>query len=112
QANRVNLQDLLRVVVQAATAGTRPGSHTVRLHFASDPLWINGDRELLHHALVNLVRNAIQAMPTGGTVTVSAQPVSGDGQFLLAISDTAVWLTAEALKRRGWPVGPRRTGVA
>jgi len=110
QANRVNLQDLLRVVVQAATAGTRPGSHTVRLHFASDPLWINGDRELLHHALVNLVRNAIQAMPTGGTVTVSAQPVSGDGQFLLTISDTGVGLTAEDLKRLGEPFFTQRSG--
>ena len=110
QANRVNLQDLLRVVVQAATAGTRPGSHTVRLHFPSDPLWINGDRELLHHALVNLVRNAIQAMPTGGTVTVSAQPVSGDGQFLLTINDTGVGLTAEDLKRLGEPFFTQRSG--
>ena len=110
QADRVNLQDLLRVVVQAATAGTRPGSHTVRLHFPSDPLWINGDRELLHHALVNLVRNAIQAMPTGGTVTVSAQPVSGDGQFLLTISDTGVGLTAEDLKRLGEPFFTQRSG--
>jgi len=110
QADRVNLQDLLRVVVQAATAGTRPGSHTVRLHFPSDPLWINGDRELLRHALVNLVRNAIQAMPTGGTVTVSAQPVSGDGQFLLTINDTGVGLTAEELKRLGEPFFTQRSG--
>ena len=110
QADRVNLQDLLRVVVQAATAGTRPGSHTVRLHCPSDPLWIIGDRELLHHALVNLVRNAIQAMPTGGTVTVSAQPASEDGQLLLSISDTGVGLTAEDLKRLGEPFFTQRSG--
>ena len=110
QADRVNLQDLLRVVVQAATAGTRPGSHTVRLHFPSDPLWINGDRELLRHALVNLVRNAIQAMPTGGTVTVSAQPAPGDAQFLLTINDTGVGLTAEELKRLGEPFFTQRSG--
>ena len=110
QADRVNLQDLLQVVVQAATAGTKAGRHTVRLHFASDPLWIIGDRELLHHALVNLVRNAIQAMPTGGTVTVSAQPAPGDGQFLLTISDTVVGLTAEDLKRLGEPFFTQRSG--
>jgi len=110
QADRVNLQDLPQVVVQAATAGTKAGRHTVRLHFASDPLWIIGDRELLHHALVNLVRNAIQAMPTGGTVTVSAQPAPGDGQFLLTISDTGVGLTAEDLKRLGEPFFTQRSG--
>jgi signal transduction histidine kinase len=110
QADRLNLQDLLRVVVQAAAAGTMPGSHTVQLHFPSAPLWIVGDRELLHHALVNLVRNAIQAMPSGGTVTVSAQPASGDGQFLLTITDTGVGLTAEDLKRLGEPFFTRRSG--
>ncbi len=110
QADRLNLQDLLRVVVQAAAAGTMPGSHTVQLHFPSVPLWIVGDRELLHHALVNLVRNAIQAMPSGGTVTVSAQPASGDGQFLLTITDTGVGLTAEDLKRMGEPFFTRRSG--
>ncbi len=110
QADRLNLPDLLRVVVQAATAGTMPGSHTVRLHFPSAPLWIVGDRELLHHALVNLVRNAIQAMPSGGTVTVSAQPASVDGQTLLTIADTGIGLTVEDLKRLGEPFFTQRSG--
>jgi signal transduction histidine kinase len=56
------------------------------------------------------VRNAIQAMPSGGTVTVSAQPASGDGQFLLTITDTGVGLTAEDLKRLGEPFFTRRSG--
>src|SRR5712692_2438372 len=110
RADRLNLQDLLRVVMQAASAGARPGSHTVQLIFPPDPLWIVGDRELLHHALVNLVRNAIQAMPSGGSVTVSAQFPSGDGQIVLIIADTGIGLTAEDLKRLGEPFFAQRSG--
>ena len=110
QADRLHVQDLLRVVEQAATAGTIRDIHTVRLRVPSEPLWIVGDRELLRHALVNLVRNAIQAMPSGGTVTVTAQPASGDGQILMTIADTGVGLTAEDLTRLGEPFFTKRAG--
>ncbi|TAL12806.1 MAG: hypothetical protein EPO02_00855 [Nitrospirae bacterium] len=110
RTDRVNLQETLRTVAQAAMAGTPAGSHTVRLTVPEEPLWVTGDRELLHHALVNLLRNAFQAMPSGGAVTVAAQPASDDGLHLLTVSDTGTGLSAEALKRLGEPFFTQRSG--
>jgi two-component system, NtrC family, nitrogen regulation sensor histidine kinase NtrY len=55
------------------------------------------DPELLHRALSNLVLNAIDAMPDGGTVTLSAQP-KGDS-VELRVADTGEGLTAEEYER-------------
>lgn len=110
QADRLNLQDILRAVAQAAMAGTATGSHAVRLNVPQEPLWINGDRELLHHALVNLLRNAFQAMPSGGAATVSVRPPSDEEFLLLTISDTGIGLSAEGLRRLGEPFFTQRAG--
>jgi signal transduction histidine kinase len=63
----------------AALAGTldqalRPDV-TVRTEIAPD-LWdFNADPEELYFALLNLCRNAADAMPNGGTITVAARNV-------------------------------------
>ena len=49
---------------------------------------IMGDEEQLWQAILNLVRNAIEAMPQGGTLTVST--ARDDNQVVLRISDTGV----------------------
>jgi signal transduction histidine kinase len=67
------------------------------LQVASDPLWIDVDPELLHRALSNLVLNAMDAMPDGGTLTLSAQP---KGEMVeLRVADTGEGLTPEECER-------------
>lgn len=58
---------------------------------------IMGDEEQLWQAILNLVRNAIEAMPQGGTLTVST--ARDDNQVVLRISDTGVGI-AEAERQR------------
>jgi signal transduction histidine kinase len=55
------------------------------------------DPELLHRALSNLVLNAIDAMPDGGTLTLSARPVADKIEFRIA--DTGSGLTPEECGR-------------
>jgi signal transduction histidine kinase len=64
---------------------------------AHEPMLLDADPELLHRALSNLVLNAMDAMPDGGTVTVSARPDADSIEFRVA--DTGEGLTPEECER-------------
>ncbi|MET0403970.1 MAG: MASE1 domain-containing protein [Cystobacter sp.] len=60
------------------------------------------DAQLLHRALINLFHNAIQAMPTGGTLRVELsrlEKTPGPPQALITISDTGPGIPPDAMKR-------------
>jgi len=68
-----------------------------RTDVAPEPMPLNADPELLHRALSNLVLNAIDAMPDGGTVTVAARPIADTVE--VRVSDTGEGLTPEECER-------------
>ena len=61
------------------------------------PLPIDADPEMLHRALGNLVLNAMDAMPDGGKLTLSAKP-AGD-KIEIRVADTGEGLTPEECER-------------
>ena len=67
------------------------------LEVAPDPMPLMVDPELLHRALSNLVLNAMDAMPNGGTLTLAAKPV--EGKIQIRIADTGEGLTPEECER-------------
>ena len=58
---------------------------------------IAADSELLHRALSNLVLNAVDAMPNGGTLTLRTHGY--DGKVTIEVSDTGSGLTPEECQR-------------
>jgi len=46
--------------------------------FSSDPLWVQGDSDLLRQVWFNLTMNAVQAMPDGGKLSISANKSKGN----------------------------------
>jgi signal transduction histidine kinase len=64
---------------------------------ARETMPLDADPELLHRALSNLVLNAMDAMPDGGIVTVSAKPAADNIEFRVA--DTGEGLTPEECER-------------
>jgi signal transduction histidine kinase/ActR/RegA family two-component response regulator len=58
---------------------------------------IMGDESELREVLVNIVFNAVDAMPQGGTLTLSAQGV--DGFVDISVSDTGIGMSEEVRQR-------------
>ncbi len=58
---------------------------------------IAADPELLHRALSNLVLNAMDAMPNGGTLTLRTR--HDDGKVVIEVCDTGSGLTREECER-------------
>lgn len=61
--------DAIRGVLEALLV---PGT-SLRIEGIEDPLWALGDADGLQNALMNMVLNAVQAMPDGGVVSISAR---------------------------------------
>jgi signal transduction histidine kinase len=74
-----------------------PANIDCTVEVATDPLEIDADPELLHRALSNLVLNAMDAMPDGGKLTLSAK--SKVDQVEIRIADTGVGMTPEECER-------------
>jgi signal transduction histidine kinase len=64
---------------------------------AGEPMTTMVDPELLHRALSNLVLNAMDAMPNGGKLTVSANPRGANIE--IKVADTGEGLTQEECER-------------
>jgi len=65
---------------------------------------VAGDPALLQHALLNLVVNALQAMPDGGTLRVDAAPEAataedGDAGVILRVTDTGCGIPEDRLAK-------------
>lgn len=57
------------------------------------------DPDLLHRALVNLIRNATEAMPEGGTLTLAADADTDSDAARLTVRDTGPGINPDAIDR-------------
>jgi nitrogen fixation/metabolism regulation signal transduction histidine kinase len=99
QESTLDVRDVIRGVLAlfAPTLDQREQSIALKTEIAPDPLMVSADAELMHRALSNLVLNAIDAMPDGGTLTAIAAR-KGD-VVQIRISDTGTGLTPEECQR-------------
>jgi two-component system, NtrC family, nitrogen regulation sensor histidine kinase NtrY len=99
QEANLDVRDVMQRVLAlfAPTLDQREQSIALKTQIAPDRLMVSADAELLHQALSNLVLNAIDAMPDGGTLTAVAARKSDVVQ--IRISDTGTGLTPEECQR-------------
>ena len=77
--------------------GADAGAAGVTLALEATPVVAAADAKQLRRALVNLVRNGIQATPAGGTVTTVVD--EDGGRARIAVRDTGAGIAAERLPR-------------
>ncbi len=100
QFQAVDVNEIVQNVVRVFRAQLRSSDRATiepRLDLASGIEPIAADPELLHRALSNLVLNAMDAMPQGGTLTLRTHQ-NGDRVFV-EVSDTGSGLTSEECER-------------
>jgi PAS domain S-box-containing protein len=91
---------------------TFPRSIEIKTVLSKDLWTISADSTQIHQVLMNLCVNARDAMPNGGTITISAENVNVDAQYarmnaeamegryiVLRITDTGTGISPEILER-------------
>ncbi len=100
QLQAVQVNELLRGVAQLFQAQLQaPGRAPIVCKFELDAALspIAADPDLLHRAISNLVLNAMDAMPQGGTLTLRSR--RDDGKVITEVADTGSGLTPEECER-------------
>ncbi len=90
------LRRALKIFDAQFTAAGRP-QITVRTDFDAALPPIAADPELLHRALSNLILNALDAMPDGGTLTLRTR--LAESRVLIELADTGSGLTKDECER-------------
>ena len=100
QFTKVNVNEALRASVRLFEAQFNAvGKPTITTEFfLTEPLpEIDADADLLHKAFQNLVLNALDAMPAGGTLTL--RTFERDRNIRIEVADTGKGLTPEECSR-------------
>jgi two-component system nitrogen regulation sensor histidine kinase NtrY len=100
QLQPVQVNEILRGVVKLFQAQLQaPGRAPIacKLELYENLGAIAADPDLLHRALSNLVLNAMDAMPNGGTLTLRTR--RDDGKVIIEVADTGSGLTPEECER-------------
>jgi GAF domain-containing protein/CheY-like chemotaxis protein len=115
----VELNEVVRQTLEATESAWRQESHRRGIHIevitdlaASLPR-ISGDPAELREALTNVILNALDAMPSGGKLTLATS--AADGQAEIAVTDTGVGIPSSIRDKIFDPFfttkGPKGTGL-
>ena len=97
QRAAVRVPELAGGVLRMAEGRLVAQSISCRTEFM-DAREIHADPDMLRRALVNLVGNAVDAMPNGGSLSISAG-LRPDGRYSVVVEDTGIGIPAEERKR-------------
>ena len=116
---RTDLNGFLDEALKYSAELIRRQNVKVRRGFADPAPWVSFDPELFKQVVLNLVINALQAMPSGGRIGIETQtnhPAEGvgEGYVQIAVSDTGRGFSPESREKMFAPfytTKPRGTGL-
>jgi signal transduction histidine kinase len=97
---RQDLRDTLQRALNLAEGYARQQAVSIERDCPSDPVIVKGDPEQLHQVFVNLVMNAVEAMPDGGVLTIDMQCVEApEPTCRIRFCDSGTGIPEEIMQR-------------
>jgi PAS domain S-box-containing protein len=102
------IHSLLNELLDSSPEIMVPGKIQIKQNLCGEDLKVNGDRELLQRVFLNLISNAIQAMPEGGVLGLHTSDEQSDNNgngmerrkfTTITISDTGSGIAAEDIDK-------------
>jgi signal transduction histidine kinase len=93
ECKNTSLRQLLREAVEVTGGGEQTAKPNVSINILDEPTDFMTDPGLLRQILLNLLSNALDAIPRDGHVTVSTR--TKDGGVAIAVSDTGAGISPE-----------------
>jgi signal transduction histidine kinase len=97
QLTSITFPELLEEVIRLVSAEAERSGIAIETSVASGLAPVYGDRELLQQVFVNLVLNALEAMPDGGRLELSAR--QAEESIEIVVADTGVGIDPELIDR-------------
>ncbi len=99
EAKIVEMSELVDTILLLTEHQLELANIRLEVHFPSGPFTACGDYAQIQQCLLNLIFNAIDAMPHGGTLTISGEIDESADMISLAVADTGCGIDPEELPR-------------
>lgn len=112
KARPIQIAEAVDAALELASSALDANSVDARREYAEKTGVIFGDFNLLERAFLNVILNACDAMPSGGTLAVSALPASLDGRpaWTVRFADTGAGIAPDDLPKIFDPFFTRKEG--
>jgi signal transduction histidine kinase len=99
QAEAVSLASVVDSVAALLFAELRENAVEIQTIDLDKPPTIEADAEQLKRVFTNLVKNAVQAMPHGGTIAISGKANPAENTIRIAVRDTGIGMPPDIAER-------------
>lgn len=99
EAKRIDLQEMVNTILLLTGHQLELANVRCEVHLPPPPFTAWGDCTQIQQCLLNLIFNAIDAMPNGGTITISGALDEGTDTAWLTVADTGQGIEAKDLQR-------------
>ncbi|WP_312471678.1 ATP-binding protein [Neobacillus sp.] len=100
ELSSINLSDEVKKTIALMTSYSNIQNITIETNI-QESLYIKGNKSEIKQVLVNIIKNGIEAMKTGGTLTVNT--IEMGGSITIEIIDSGKGMTKSQIKKIGTP---------